>query len=148
MNGSWFPAVNVDTLRREMDRLFQDFIGEPYAPLSALGVRRGLFPALNAWAEEEDFFVEAELPGLKLDDLDLSITGNELTIQGKRRAVTDEKAVYHRRERGSEEFTRKLRLPCEINAEQVSASLKDGILTVKLPKAESAKPRRIVLSVN
>jgi HSP20 family protein len=134
----------VTQLRDEMDRLVGDFFA-PLAGGTALrsGVAAQGYPALNVWEEGDVIHVEAEVPGLKSEDLDISVVGNEVTLRGKRSEGTPAGAVYHRQERGVGEFNRLLRLPVELNPERVEASLKDGILLIKLPKAESAKPKKI-----
>jgi len=131
-------------LRDEMDRLVGDFFGPltGTAAIRSAAPARG-YPALNVWEDGDVVYVEAEVPGLKSDDLELSVVGNEVTIRGQRAAAAPEGAVYHRQERGVGQFNRVLRLPFEVDAEHVEASLKDGVLLLKLPKAESAKPKKI-----
>lgn len=101
------------------------------------------FPAVNAWQDDNAFYVEAELPGFTIDDLDISLTDNQLTISGERTFDLPTDSAYMRRERPSGKFTRVLRVASEIDAEKVSASLKDGVLIVTLPKAPTIKPRKI-----
>ncbi len=101
------------------------------------------FPALNVWEQGDDLYAEAELPGISGDDIDVSVVGSDLTIRGKRGPELPAGSSYHRRERGEGEFTRVLRLPIEVDANRVEASLKNGVLLIKLPKAESAKPKKI-----
>ncbi len=127
----------VSELRRELDRVFDGFLGTRFAP-----PRQRAFPALNAWEDGNRMFVEAEVPGLAMEDLDIQIQGNELTIRGQRKPV-ESNVVYHRRERGTGEFTRFVTLPVEVDADNVEAALKDGVLTIILPKAEKARARRI-----
>jgi HSP20 family protein len=130
-------------LRSEMDRLVSDFFG----PAAGAGTPRlptgRSFPALNVWEDGDNLFAEAEVPGLASQDVDISVIGTDLTIRGHRRSPEREGVAYHRQERGVGEFNRVLRLPVEVDAGRVEASLKDGILLVKLPKAESAKPKKI-----
>jgi HSP20 family protein len=101
------------------------------------------FPALNVWERDEKLFVEAELPGLTLDDIDLTVTGRELTLKGRRKAAGDEKIAFHRRERGTGEFSRFVTLPFDVEADAVEALLRDGVLTIVLPKAERSRTRKI-----
>jgi len=101
------------------------------------------FPAVNVWEEGEQLFAEAELPGAKKEELEISVTGDELTIRGRRGANVAEGTSFHRRERGVGEFSRTLRLPYDVDAEQVEATLRDGVLLLKLPKTASARPRKI-----
>lgn len=126
----------LNQMRQEMDRIFQDFIGD--GPASAL-----LFPPLNVWEDEGNFFVEAELPGFRIEDVNVHVRGQELTLSGERRHEEKEGVTYHRRERVHGKFHRTLELPLPIDADKVQASLKHGVLTVTLPKAEAARPRKI-----
>ena len=98
------------------------------------------------WEDGETLYVEAEVPGLKNEDLDISVVGNDLTIRGQTGDRPQEGAAYHRQERGFGAFNRVLRMPFEVDADRIEASLTDGVLLLKLPKAESAKPRRIKVS--
>ena len=132
-------------LRREMDRLFDNFgLDVTRSPF----LRQATYPAINAWDAGDTVCVEAELPGISKDDLEVFAVGNELTIKGRRKALDGEHLTYHRQERGTGEFTRVLTLPFDVNADKVEAVLKDGVLTVRLPKAETAKPRQIVVKNN
>jgi len=131
----------VDQLRREMDRLFNGFLGsggDVSLPMSGRGR-----PAVNVWETEGALNVELELPGIQSDQVDLSVIGDELSIKVDRPDVGEEGVTYHRRERGVGSFTRVLRLPVEIDAERVGAEMRHGVLTVTLPKAESARLRKI-----
>lgn len=127
-------------LRGEMDRLFDNILEN--VPAFALPGTRS-FPAVNVWEDNEQLYAEAEIPGLKLDDLDVSVLGDELTIKGCRCGAEEEGVTFHRRERGTGDFCRVLRLPVEIDAEKVEATLRDGVLTIKLPKSAASLPRRI-----
>ena len=129
-----------DELARTFDRVFEDMWGWSDA---WLGTRT--FPALNVWEDEGHLYVEAELPGLKMDDLEVLVVGNELTIKGEVKSAQDEKLSCHRCERRSGSFTRVIRLPTPVDADKVEAALQDGVLTVTLPKAEAAKPRKIAV---
>jgi HSP20 family protein len=130
-------------LRAQVDRQLGGFVQQNLPGLAnrMLGMRP--FPAINVWDEGENLVAEAELPGLAEDALEISVIGSELTIKGERKPVAEEGASYHRRERGTGSFTRVLRLPVEVNADRVTATLRDGVLNIQLPKAESAKPRKI-----
>lgn len=103
-------------------------------------------PALNVWADEHDVYVQADLPGVDAHKLDISVVeGNRLTIQGERPVVEVPNAVWHRQERGFGTFTRELTLPTLVNADKVEAKYEHGVLTLTLPKAEAAKPRKIAV---
>ncbi len=130
----------LNRLRDEMDRMFGQILGDTL-PTASFGPTA--FPALNVREDAEAFHVEAELPGLKMSDLEIFVLGRELTIKGRRTPPAVEGATYHRQERGSGEFSRTVRLPVPIDSDKVAASLKDGVLTVTLPKTPEAKPRRI-----
>jgi HSP20 family protein len=142
-----FQQPTVNNFRREMDRLVGDF----FAPLSGELQRfagGGGFPSLNIWEDADAVFAEAEVPGLKAEDLDISVIGNQLTVKGRREAVAVDGGTYHRRERNVGEFTRTVTLPSEIDADKVEATLADGVLKISLPKAEAAKPRKVTVVRN
>jgi HSP20 family protein len=126
-------------LQAEMNRLFNRW-GD--------GNARGAetFPAVNIWEEGDAVFLEAELPGLDRNDLEIYVTGgNQLTIKGERKPVVPEKGVRHRQERGYGTFVRVLTLPFPVNSEKVEAHFENGVLNLKLAKHESAKPRKITV---
>jgi HSP20 family protein len=127
----------VNRLRDEMDRLFGDWYRELPGATP--------FPALNVVEEKETFRVEAELPGMALEDLEILVKGNELTISGTRKpgVEAEEKAVYHRQERGTGGFSRTIRLPVEVDPDHADAKLQHGVLTLTLPKVAEARPRKI-----
>ncbi len=134
------PAANF---RNELDRLFGDFVGHLAAVDRRLSSAR-TFPSLNVWEDGDALVVEAEVPGLKSDDLEIAVVGTQLTIKGRRAAEpAPPSGTYHRRERGTGKFVRELTLPVEIDADHVRASLVDGVLQITLPKSAAAKPRRI-----
>jgi HSP20 family protein len=102
-----------------------------------------VFPQLNLWEDEANVHAECELPGLRLDDLEVTVLGSKLTIRGERKTAAPEGASSLRRERSYGEFSRTVELPIEIDAEKVEATLENGVLKVRLPKAKTALPRRI-----
>jgi HSP20 family protein len=128
-----------------MPELFRRDLGNLFDNVFDGAVNRTrAFPALNIWEDGDTLVAEAEVPGLTMEDVEVYVVGNELTITGKRSTQT-ENPEFHRRERNTGEFTRTLTLPVEIDAQKVEATLRNGILTVKLPKAEAAKPRKIAV---
>ena len=127
-------------LHGEMNRLLESFFED--APAAARPYAGG-WPALNTWEDGDAAWVEAELPGLSLDDLDLSVTGDRLTIAGQRKIPDPGDAQWHRRERSQGRFSRTLTLPWEIDVDKVEAKLHDGVLTVRLPKCENCKPKKV-----
>ena len=100
-------------------------------------------PPLNVWEEGDTLKVDVEIPGVKLEDVEVSFDKGELTIKGEKKVEFQESAAVHRRERRAGSFTRTMTIPWEIKADDVRADFKDGILTVSLPKAEAAKPRKV-----
>ena len=104
---------------------------------------RAPFPALNVWEDGDKLIAEAEVPGLRLEEIELLALGTELTIKGRRPDVREANMAMHRQERGAGEFARTVTLPVEIESSKVEATLRDGILTIILPKAEPAKARKI-----
>jgi HSP20 family protein len=130
--------TSINRLRDEMDRafnrVFQDFPAPP---------RSMAYPPMNVWEDKEHLYMEAELPGIPMESLEIYVKDKELVLEGERKLTEPESASFHRRERGVGKFRRALRLPVDIQADKVEARLKDGVLTVTLPKAEKAKPRKI-----
>jgi len=108
-----------------------------------------VYPPVNLGEYEDNIYVEAELPGFKMKDLDITLTGeNELSVKGERRQPESEKGTWHRQERGYGSFSRIVQLPEHVNANKVSAEFKLGVLTVTLPKREESKPRRIEIKIS
>lgn len=106
----------------------------------------GWWPALEVIDENENLVVRAEMPGLKSNDIDVSVQGNVLTISGQKKEETEKKErTYYFAERQYGSFQRQVTLPAEVDAEKVEASYKDGVLTLTLPKAETARTRRIAI---
>ena len=133
------PRYPINQLRDEVDRLLTGFFGN-VAPAAAAG---GTQPAVNVWEDNEQLYVELEVPGLKSEQLKIAVIDNELSIKIDRPEVEREGVMYHRRERPVGTFNRVLRLPAEVDADRVSAELQHGVLTIALLKAESARPRKI-----
>lgn len=137
------PFQNLRELQERMNRLFDDRIAGP-----SFGVEHGTstFPPLDIRTDAENVYVIAELPGVGPESLDVSITGDTLSIKGERKAPDVEEEAFHRRERSWGHFTRLVSLPDKVKPDKIEAALKDGILRVTLPKADSAKPRQIKVS--
>ncbi len=120
----------------DMDRM-QRRMNRQYRPAPT-------FPAMNIWTNEEGAVVSAELPGVKVEDLDISVVGETLTISGNRELEqAGENSRYHRQERGYGSFTRTIELPFQVEPEQVEASYKNGVLKISLPRAAADKPKKI-----
>jgi len=139
------PFEEMERLRRQMELLSGGRAGERLWGTPAAGV----FPLMNITEDKDNYYVRAELPGLSADDLELSVTGDTLSVSGERKIpAEDEKAQYHRRERDAGKFSRIVSLPAQLDTGKVEASCKDGVLTVTLPKAEEAKPRQIAVKAS
>jgi len=137
------PFTAFDSLRREMLRLFDAVAdGDSYHAPSA-----GVFPPMNVTQDDNNFYIRAEVPGVKAADLTVSALRNRVAIAGKRELPKEsDKVSYHRQERAEGEFSRTVTLPAEIAADKIEARYADGVLTLTLPKAEEAKPRQIAVS--
>ena len=136
------PFDEFSRMRRQMDRIMDSLYQRP-----SQGVGSGVFPAINLTEDEDHFYLRAELPGVNTKDLEIQATQRNLTLSGERRPLeTDASAKYHRRERETGRFSRAFSLPKEIDPQRVEARLAKGILTVRVPKAASEKPRRIEIS--
>jgi HSP20 family protein len=109
----------------------------------------GVFPLLNLTEDKNSYFVRAELPGIKANELDISVTGNTLSISGERKIAAErEGAKYHRREREAGSFSRVITLPGQIDTAKVEADSTNGVLTVVLPKAEVLKSKQITVKAS
>lgn len=138
---AWPSFGELSTLRDEIDRLFE-------APLGDLARVSDFFsggaPALDISEDKDDFIVKVELPGMKKEDIDVSLHEGSLSISGERKSEkkTEDAQVY-RSERYFGRFQRTVALPAPVQADKVKGEYKDGVLTVTLPKAEEAKPKQI-----
>jgi HSP20 family protein len=123
-------------MQNEMNRLFGSWNADGNAS----------FPAVNVWEEDEALNVEAELPGMKLEDVEIFVTGNnQLTIKGERKPAANGESTHHREERPTGKFLRTLTLPFPVDATKVEARLTNGILSIQMPKHEAARPRKIAI---
>lgn len=140
---SWSRSP-ANQLRSELDQFFANFLGNPGG--SGLDV----FPPVNVWEENDTLSVEAELPGVAKDNLELTVVENDLIIKGQyaKHEAAGEGKTYYRRERPVGSFTRVIQLPFDVDAGGVKASTNDGVLLVTLPKAETAKPRKVQIQPN
>jgi len=143
----WFG----DDVFAELDRLSRDFNrvmhgwdnrgGRGTAPY-----RVGVYPSVNLYDDGESLIVRAEVPGVDPKAIDITVKGDTLTLRGERASDEPSGVSYHRRERSCGEFHRALTLPEQVDADKVMASCREGILEVRLPRAESAKPRKVAVS--
>jgi HSP20 family protein len=134
----------LTNLREELDRAFGSSFNSSFRPLGSLNRWN---PAVDVYQDNDQFTVYAELPGLKKEEIEISLNGDTLTIGGERKYEANGGQGF-RAERYFGKFQRSLTLPVSVNSEKINATYKDGILKVVLPKAEAAKPKQIPVSVN
>lgn len=133
---NWMPDLwsELDRRQRDSGRLFSGTGASYYQN----------FPAVNLWMNEHDVILSAEIPGVDLEKMDISVEGDMLDLSGSRTLEeVGAEAKYHRQERPCGSFRRKIRLPFRINSEKVDARYEKGVLTVRLPRIEDEKPKRI-----
>lgn len=135
------------TIQSEMDQLFDRFFrGDWEAPLSLFGGRAGWGPSVDVADGEKEVVVKADIPGVEPRDLDISISGSTLTIAGEKKEVHEDKGKdYYRSERHVGSFRRAVELPSTVDSEKVNAEYKNGVLTIRLEKVQSARPRKIAV---
>ena len=131
----------MDLFRTRMNHVFNEFDRSQHAAQGWAGGEN--FPRTNLCDTGDNLEFVAEVPGISREDLSVKIQGNYLEISGSRKNEVPAGYKMHRSERGARSFSRSFTLPYDINAEQVQATLKDGILRMSLPKSEAAKPRQI-----
>ncbi len=137
------PFVEMERMTRQLDHLTQALFGRPGASLATARV----FPAVNITEDAGHYYVRAELPDIKADEIDLQVHARNLTISGERKTeVHDENTKYHRRERETGKFSRVIELPGDIDADHVTAEMVNGVLTVIIAKPEVAKPKQITVN--
>lgn len=140
------PESTLARFREEMDDLFDSFFRGTWGmePREWPGRRGGFGVALDVVESDADIAVHADLPGVDPKELDISISGDTLTIRGEKKYQTEEKGEHFQRvERRYGCFQRTVPLPGVVDADKVEASYKDGVLTIRMPKKEGAKPRQI-----
>ena len=132
------PLEELYRMRQQMEQLL-DSAAAPQQREAA-----GVLPLINLTEGKDNYYVRAELPGVKGDELDIQVTANNLAISGERKiAAEEEGARYHRKEREAGTFSRMIGLPGEVDTDKVEAKLENGILTIVISKAEIAKPKQI-----
>jgi len=140
----WEPFRDVQS---EVNRLFDSFFGRPSAVVTGTGSRVWM-PALDMYETKDDLILTFELPGVREKDVSLSITGDLLTLKGERafdQELKDDN--YHHVERVFGKFERTVQLPMPVQADRVKATYRDGVLEVRLPKAEEVKPKEIKIDI-
>lgn len=138
----------MDDWRRRMDRAFADF-QMPYAPAGTFddpwSLSEATWPRVNLYDTGPSLLLTAEVPGMAPGDLQIQLENDVLTLSGERKATVPQGYTAHRRERGSLSFTRSFNLPAKVDAEKISATLKDGVLHLEMAKAPEARPRQITV---
>ncbi len=146
----WSPAADFNALEKEFERLFKGWpvsCGEKEDGKPEAAVEWN--PAIDIRETEEAYSVHVDLPGVKKDNIEVTVQDGTLILKGQRKSEHEEKSDgYHRVERWSGNFVRRLQLPKEVKADAITAAHQDGVLTVTVPKAEEVKPKQIQISVN
>lgn len=134
----------MDKLQREMNQMFNSRLTNRFLDRSPNSFD---FPAMNVWTKADvGQVITAEIPGMNVDDLDIKVVGETLTINGSRPAPADDENVrYHRQERGYGSFSRTIQLSFPVDVDKVEANYEKGVLKIWLPRAESDKPRKITV---
>jgi len=131
-----------------IDRLFNDTVNRSFEDADTRLTNRTWSPSVDVSETESEIIFTAEFPGFGKDEIDISVNEGRLSISGERQFTEKEKTKHHRVERWYGNFYRSFLLPKSADAEKISANLKNGVLTVTMPKKEEAKPRQIPVSVN
>ena len=138
----WDARQDLVRLQQEMNRLAR----RSFRPARGRGAR--VFPSIIISSREEELVVRSEVPGMELEDFDISVSGDTLTVQGSRATGQEMEGVwYHRRERESGDFSRAVRLPAAVDGDRAEATYVAGVLTIALPLMEPAKPKEIPVRV-
>jgi len=139
----WDPLKEMVTLREAMDRLFAESFVRPGSAFPIMGMEE---PAVDMYQTKDDIIVKAALPGVKPDEIEISVTGDILTLKGELRDEEKiEEGSYLRKERHFGQFVRELSLPALVNSDKAKAEFEHGVLTLRLPKAEAVKPKSITI---
>ena len=142
---AWQGVGRLTDLRDEIDRLFESPLAELTRTRQLLS---GWTPAIDLFEDKDNFILRAELPGMKKEDIDLSLNDGSLSISGERKSEDKyQDAEVYRAERFFGRFQRTISVPAPVSADKIKAQYKDGILTVTLPKTEEAKPKHIEVKV-
>jgi HSP20 family protein len=141
-----FPNPFNELLRLQQE--LEGLLNRPASDLSFGPSAAGVYPPVNVFRNKEgDLVIRAELPGVKAEDIDVNCEARRLTISGERKPETDGKAAYHRRERPSGKFSRAIHLPADLDVEHAEARFQNGVMTLRIPRAQAAKPRQIAVQV-
>lgn len=137
---NWDPFAGIRMMQREIERVTGRHDG------TGRGIGGGSYPSVNVLSSNDEIIVECELPGVKRDDIDLSIAGETVVIRGSKKCGCEGDIQYHRKERGSGDFSRTVVLPDKIDADRISASMSEGILTIRLPKSQAAMIKKVKIT--
>ena len=141
----WRTFRELDRIRREMDRLWDSFFERRPARVEEVSE---WFPSLDVSETDTDYIVKVEVPGIDPKDIHLSLMDHVLTIKGEKKQEKEEKEEdYHLIERSYGSFTRSIRLPSQVQSDQINATYKNGVLKITLPKTEEAKKKEIKIQV-
>ena len=141
----WDPLQEMLTLREAMNQLFE----ESYVSPSQARQRQGFVPALDLSETPESFIVEIAVPGMKPENIDISVENGVMTLKGEvNQETSDQNRQYHRIERHYGAFTRTINLPSTVKVDAIKANLSNGILHLDFPKAEEVKPRKINVAIS
>jgi HSP20 family protein len=141
------PFRELERMRREMDRVWDSFFGE--RSITKTGEVGEWLPSLDIAETKNDIVVKAEIPGMDPKDIDISLTNDILTIKGEKKQEKEEKEEnYHLIERSYGKFMRSVQLPREVKSDKISASYKDGVLNITLPKSEEAKKKEVKIKIS
>jgi HSP20 family protein len=147
-NWALSPFRRMSTLRDEIDNIFDRAFGQALENPTQTQLLGGWIPAVDVYEDKDNLTVKCEVPGMKKEDIDISLHEGFLTISGERKHEEKKtEGEFYRTERYEGRFSRSLTLPSKVNAEKINATYKDGVLTVVLPKAEEAKPKQIQVNV-
>jgi len=143
----WDPLRDLSSIQEKMNQLFEDTVARSRGREEGLGT--GMWtPAVDIYETAESVVVKAELPGLTREQVGIEVKDGILTLKGERKVEKEVKEEnYHRIERAYGTFQRSFSLPASVDQEKISATLKEGVLEVTLPKREQAKPKQINVSV-
>lgn len=146
-NWSVAPLRQMLNLRGDINQVFDRMFQSPFDLTRDNQFMEGWVPAIDLYENKDALTVKAELPGMKKSEIEVSLHDNLLTISGERKQEQKEKASEYRTERFVGRFQRTFTLPTQVNAEKITATYADGVLTVVMPKAEEAKPKQIPVTV-
>jgi HSP20 family protein len=139
--------AGIDEFRRRMNRAIEEQEVPRWSRQTNMWPERG-WPTINLHDDGNELFLQAEVPGLSEQDIQLSLNQNVLSISGERNVDAPKDYAVHRQERVAIKFARSFSLPCQVDPEKVAAQVKDGVLTVSMEKAKEAQPRKITVKAS